>query len=52
MVDVGDKAETRRIAVATGDIRMQAETLNMILQGNSKKGDVLGIARIAASSRC
>lgn len=48
MVDVGDKAETRRIAVATGDIRMQAETLNMILQGNSKKGDVLGIARIAA----
>lgn len=47
MVDVGDKAETRRIAVATGNIRMQAETLNMILQGNSKKGDVLGIARIA-----
>lgn len=47
MVDIGDKAETRRIAVATGNIRMQAETLNMILQGNSKKGDVLGIARIA-----
>lgn len=47
MVDVGDKAETRRIAVATGNICMQAETLNMILQGNSKKGDVLGIARIA-----
>lgn len=48
MVDVGDKAETQRIAVATGNIRMQAETLSMILQGNSKKGDVLGIARIAA----
>src|SRR5690606_14864783 len=48
MVDVGDKAETQRIAVATGNIRMQAETLSTILQGNSKKGDVLGIARIAA----
>lgn len=48
MVDVGDKAETRRIAVATGSIRMQSETLAMILQGNTKKGDVLGIARIAA----
>lgn len=48
MVDVGEKAETRRIAVATGSISMQASTLAMILQGNAKKGDVLGIARIAA----
>lgn len=48
MVDVGDKTETRRIAIATGSIRMQSETLAMILQGNTKKGDVLGIARIAA----
>lgn len=48
MVDVGSKDETRRIAVAAGSIRMQPETLAMILQGNTKKGDVLGIARIAA----
>lgn len=48
MVDVGDKAETRRVAIAAGSIRMQPETLNMIRQGNAKKGDVLGIARIAA----
>jgi cyclic pyranopterin monophosphate synthase len=48
MVDVGEKTETRRIAVAKGSIRMQRETLTMILQGNAKKGDVLGIARIAA----
>lgn len=48
MVDVGTKAETRRIATANGCIRMQAETLQQILSGSSKKGDVLGIARIAA----
>jgi len=48
MVDVGDKSETRRIAVAGGHIRMQPETLHLILSGNAKKGDVLGIARIAA----
>jgi cyclic pyranopterin phosphate synthase len=48
MVDVGEKAETRRIAIATGSISMMAATLDMILQGNAKKGDVLGIARIAA----
>lgn len=47
MVDVGDKAETRRVAVARGSIRMQPETFNTILQGDAKKGDVLGIARIA-----
>jgi cyclic pyranopterin monophosphate synthase len=48
MVDVGEKAETHRVAEATGSIRMQAETLQRILQGDAKKGDVLGIARIAA----
>lgn len=48
MVDVGAKSETRRVAVATGSIQMQPETLTMVLQGDAKKGDVLGIARIAA----
>lgn len=48
MVDVGTKAETRRIAIASGTISMLATTLQLIQQGNSKKGDVLGIARIAA----
>lgn len=48
MVDVGDKAESRRIARARGRIVMRPETLNMILGGSAKKGDVLGVARIAA----
>ncbi len=48
MVDVGTKAETARVAVAEGRIRMQPETLQLIITGSSKKGDVLGIARIAA----
>lgn len=48
MVDVGAKNETRRVAVATGSIRMQPDTLTMILRGDARKGDVLGIARIAA----
>ncbi len=47
MVDVGDKPETRRRAVTEGRISMQPETLAMILQGSHKKGDVLGVARIA-----
>ncbi len=47
MVNVGDKASTHRLAVAEGSIRMQAETLNLIVEGQHKKGDVLGIARIA-----
>ena len=47
MVDVGDKPDTHRIAVAEGRIRMQHETLQQIRQGGHKKGDVLGIARIA-----
>lgn len=48
MVDVGTKNETHRIAVASGSIRMKPETFAIIESGTAKKGDVLGIARIAA----
>ena len=48
MVDVGDKAETHRVAVAGGAIRMLPATLALVQSGTSKKGDVLGVARIAA----
>ncbi|MES2186163.1 MAG: cyclic pyranopterin monophosphate synthase MoaC [Pseudomonadota bacterium] len=48
MVDVGGKAHTHRVAVATGRIDMRPETLALIESGNAKKGDVLGVARIAA----
>ncbi len=48
MVDVGAKAETRRRARARGSIRMQAATLRLIQDGSAKKGDVLGVARLAA----
>ena len=47
MVDVGGKSSTHRVAVATGSILMQRETLQLILEKGHKKGDVLGIARIA-----
>ena len=47
MVDVGDKAHTERIAIATGQISMLPDTLSLIIAGTHKKGDVLGIARIA-----
>jgi len=47
MVDVGDKPVTLRRAVAQGRIQMQAATLQRIIDGNHKKGDVLGVARIA-----
>ena len=47
MVDVGDKNSTQRHAVAEGSIMMQAETLQRIIQGVHKKGDVLGVARVA-----
>jgi len=47
MVDVGGKETTHRVAVTSGLIRMQPETLRMILEGGHKKGDVLGVARIA-----
>lgn len=48
MVDVGNKSDTNRVAIAQGNIRMLPETLALIMQGDAKKGDVLGIARIAA----
>lgn len=48
MVDIGNKSDTERIAIAQGSIRMKPETLQLIMQGDAKKGDVLGIARIAA----
>ena len=48
MVDVGEKAETRRIARARGSICMQPATLRLIQAGTAKKGDVLGVARLAA----
>ncbi len=47
MVDVGAKERTHRVAIAKGEIGMQAETLRLIQEGGHKKGDVLGIARIA-----
>ena len=47
MVDVGDKDITQRRAVAEGFITMQADTLKRIIQGENKKGDVLGVARVA-----
>jgi cyclic pyranopterin phosphate synthase len=48
MVDVGAKDSTHRIAVASGRIRMQPATFRLVAGGKAKKGDVLGIARIAA----
>ena len=48
MVDVGEKKETHRIAIATGSIHVKPETMAVVLDGNAEKGDVLGIARIAA----
>ena len=48
MVDVGSKEVTHRVARAAGRIRMLPETLALIVKGEAKKGDVLGVARIAA----
>ena len=48
MVDVGSKPATKRIALASGIISMLPATLKLIQQGDAKKGDVLGVARIAA----
>lgn len=48
MVDVGNKANTRRVAIASGKIFMLPATLTLIQSGTAKKGDVIGIARIAA----
>lgn len=47
MVDVGDKAETVRVAVAQGHVKMSENTLALIREGNAKKGDVIGTARLA-----
>jgi cyclic pyranopterin phosphate synthase len=47
MVDVGAKAVTRRVAVASGRIRMKPATFRLVAAGRAKKGDVLGVARIA-----
>jgi cyclic pyranopterin phosphate synthase len=48
MVDIADKAITRRVAIACGSIRMQPATLERVRAGSAAKGDVLGVARIAA----
>ena len=47
MVDVGDKASTRRVAVAAGRVVMRPETARLVAAGTAAKGDVLGVARIA-----
>lgn len=47
MVDVGHKPETERVAVARGAVIMQPETLQLIIEGNMKKGDVLTVAQLA-----
>ncbi len=55
MVDIGDKLVSGRVARARASVRMQPETLSMILEGGHKKGDVLAVARIAgiqASKKC
>ncbi|MBT8406876.1 MAG: cyclic pyranopterin monophosphate synthase MoaC [Deltaproteobacteria bacterium] len=48
MVDVGTKSVTERRAVARGKIRMQPETLQLVIESDVKKGDVLGVARLSA----
>lgn len=52
MVDVGAKPPSRRVALVSGRIRMQPETLALVRDGSHKKGDVLGIARIAGIMAC
>ncbi|ANB34530.1 cyclic pyranopterin monophosphate synthase MoaC [Rhodovulum sulfidophilum] len=47
MVDVSEKPETARLAVATGWVRMQPETLALVVAGTARKGDVIGVARLA-----
>jgi cyclic pyranopterin monophosphate synthase len=47
MVDVSEKSTTERVAVAEGQVVMKRETLDLVISGNAKKGDVLGAARIA-----
>lgn len=47
MVDVGDKSDSQRVAIAEGHVRMSASTLELIRSGDAKKGDVIGVARLA-----
>ncbi len=47
MVDVGTKAETKRIAIARGHVKMALRTLELVEKGTARKGDVLGVARLA-----
>lgn len=47
MVDVSEKVETKRVAVAKGSIKVSKEIMNLIKTGNIKKGDVLGVSRVA-----
>jgi len=47
MVDVSDKAHTNRVAIARGQVEMSLATLTLITEGRAKKGDVLGVARLA-----
>jgi cyclic pyranopterin phosphate synthase len=47
MVDVSEKAETERLAIATATVLMAKETLDLVIKGNAKKGDVLAVARLA-----
>ncbi|WP_274423923.1 cyclic pyranopterin monophosphate synthase MoaC [Chelativorans sp. YIM 93263] len=47
MVDVGGKADTQRTAIAAGAVKMKRETLQVILEGNAKKGDVIAVSRLA-----
>jgi len=47
MIDVGNKEETDRVAVASGHIRMKAGTLRVVMEGNAPKGDIIGAARFA-----
>jgi len=47
MVDVGEKVETARVAIASGRVRMQPETLAMLVEGRAPKGDVMAVARVA-----
>ena len=48
MVDIGDKSSSRRRAVARGQVHMTSETIEALSQGNTPKGDVLAVARVAA----
>lgn len=47
MVDVGEKTNTKRRAIADGSVSMKSETLKLVVEGENKKGDVLSVARIA-----